>query len=612
MFLLSLLGLILPGLVIGRACGAPRAWTTSFPLSALLLTEIVIGYSLVGVPIRFATVLAATTGVTVLAAAPLVLRRSRRPDSIAAQPAGGAPKPLVAGSLILALLVCLGVLSRTAAHPLSGLDTIWRWDALARLMLVHEHLDYYPPVSAEDFEKYVFPDGMPPLAATVYWWLHAGWGEPLPALTSLPIALQLGLLMALVFFAAQTLVGTAGAYFALISVASSTLLITGVAIGQETGYTALSVAGQLCFALAADREGHAGCVVVAACFAALGALARDYGPVLSVAGLAVLAVQPRTRRWLPCYCLVIAALALPWYARNWDLTGNPLYPHKVAPWFPVHVLHENLMQSYVDFFGLQNLSAAEWVSMLSKLVGGAPLPLLLGMPMAIIAWRKLAAPVLVVTAVTAALWLWSVPYTAGGIEYSLRVLTPAWAALSISAGAAGSLLLRRAEQRVALQAALFLILSLLGMYGFAHAFAFPFGAGRLTEALGASRPQPLDDWHAPLQLAETLEKLDHPSCGVLTDCTYVATALQRRSRFRPVMIWSPQVAFVFDRKMKPSEIRDRLREMQIFFVAFVPHTPNGVFVSDFPFYRDDRRNWEPVILIGGQHNPREALYYLPP
>ncbi len=445
--LLALVSLIVPGLLIGRALRIPFAWSAAFPLSALLLAETVIVYSIVGIPIRLTNVLSLAGAVTVIASALLAFhRRADRNVGPAPEPAQAAPRWLVVGSVALAVAIGLGIFLRNTKYPLSGFDTLFRWEGLARLMLEHESIDYYPPRTPEDFEKYVYPDGLPPLTASVYWCFYAGMGEPFPPLTAIVVVLQFTSILALTFFAANELMGKTGAYAALAALAASSLFITGVAIGQETGYTALSVAGQFCFGLAATRQPRAAPVIVAACFAAMGALAREYGPVLAVAGLMVLASQPQTRRWLPLFCLIVLVLSAPWYVRNWYLTGNPVYSNSVAGLFPVNPAHAGLLEAYRGYFGLQNLTAEDWFAVLKRLVGRSPLPMLIGIPAMLIGWRRFW-PLIAVTAAAVLLWLWSVPYTGGGLAYSMRVLTPAWVALSISAGAAGVAWLEKCKGR---------------------------------------------------------------------------------------------------------------------------------------------------------------------
>jgi hypothetical protein len=96
-----------------------------------------------------------------------------------------------------------------------------------------------------------------------------------------------------------------------------------------------------------------------------------------------------------------------------------------------------------------------------------------------------------------------------------------------------------------------------------------------------------------------LQASELPPCGVLTDDNYLAVALQRRSKFRPTTLWSPEVEFVLDVDLPPSEIRRRLREKNILLVSVTTGTYDSLFSSRLPFYRDDSAAWQPVVAVPG-------------
>ena len=285
MILLVIIGLVLPGYALARVLRAPAPLAAAFPLSSLLLAEIVIGFTLLGVPIAFGTVLIAlgiAAAVTLIASH----RRWSKPQLDAPSESPDIHEAtgwLVGVVAALVVLVLSGMADRTILYPLSGADTSFRWEALARQMLEQQSLAYYPPITAEDFHSYTYPDGFPPLVSTAYWWLYAAHGAPWPASTSIVIVLQAASCLALVFYAARTLFGTMGGLLALAALASASLFNTGIAIGQETGYTALFFAGQLAFAIAVTRQPSMNLAVMAGLFAGLGALAREYGPALRCA-----------------------------------------------------------------------------------------------------------------------------------------------------------------------------------------------------------------------------------------------------------------------------------------------------------------------------------------
>src|SRR5947209_8673083 len=78
MIVLAVLGLVLPGYLLARALRVPAPWGAAMPLSALLLTEWVVVYALLGMPVRFCTIGIPVLVITVVAAA-FVRRRTSGP-----------------------------------------------------------------------------------------------------------------------------------------------------------------------------------------------------------------------------------------------------------------------------------------------------------------------------------------------------------------------------------------------------------------------------------------------------------------------------------------------------------------------------------------------------
>ncbi len=605
MISLAILGLFLPGYLVAGGGRSLLAGAAAFPLSALLITASVVMLALAGLPIRFGNALAVVVTLTLLGY--FLSRRAANsgPSAVAVAPetttATWFPTIIVCA---LTGLLLTGVLVRTALYPLSGYDTVFRWEALARVILVDQGLAHYPPLSAADFEHYTYPDGIPPLTAAVYWWLYAAWGEPCPRLTSLPIMLQIASCLALVFYAARAAWGNFAGLLATLTLASSTLFISAVAIGQETGYTALGVAGQLACAMAAWRRPEARLVVLAGLFAALGALAREYGLALMLCGGIAIAIDRCTRRYLALFCAVALGVAAPWYLRNWVRTGNPLYSLDTPFGFPVNVVHSALIASYRDQFGLATISPAGWILLALQLFFGALAPIGLGILGVASAGRRgnscAAAALLGIS-----LWLWSIPFTAGGFEYSLRVLSPTWAALAIVAGAA-RLSIPGNTKSYGVRGAVFSLLALACAVATVACWSLPVGPTQLFAAALSTRNFPDDDLAVQLQSIKAVEDAGLRPAGVLTDDCYVAAALQRHGKFFPVMVWSPRVEYVFNPQVPPAEVRRRLREDNIMYVAV--HQSNLPYLCRFPFYAEDTKNWRVIPSTMNLH----VVFFLPP
>src|SRR4051794_32181269 len=78
MIVLAVLGLVLPGYLLARALRVPAPWGAALPLSALLLTQSVVAYSLLAIPVRFGTIGIPLLVVTAVAAA-FACRRTSEP-----------------------------------------------------------------------------------------------------------------------------------------------------------------------------------------------------------------------------------------------------------------------------------------------------------------------------------------------------------------------------------------------------------------------------------------------------------------------------------------------------------------------------------------------------
>lgn len=610
----AILGLMLPGYLLAMALGLRLRLPAAFPLSALLLTTVVIGFSILGVPIRFGTVGACLGVWTIIFSILSLLRKKPAVSNESDQQTVKISRPLIAGCLGITLLIVAAMALRTIMYPLSGYDTFTRWESLALSMLSRESLAFYPPVTAEDYSIYFIPDGFPPLVASVYWWIYAAVGQQLQQATAISVVLQYVSCLALVFQGTLRAFSTRAAWFSLCAFSTATLLIEGFAMGQETGFTALSVAGQLCFALVAVRKPALPPVVTAALFAALGALSREYGPALAIAGFSVLLWHPNTRRYLGTFAIIAAACSAPWYIRNWAITGNPFYSHALPGGFTINTIHVALVASYADIFSLRQLSTTQQLEDAMMLCYGAPLPFLFGIPYGVIRWRD-SAPMLMTAGVVTLLWMWSVSQTSGGFHYSMRVLTPAVTALAIPAGAALNYLSGRGKKYCGLLRFPAISICLASsLYAIGFAASHPYLPSANLDAISSSHIGTPELCSSEQQIAEYLETdyyLDlHglASAGVLTDDQFLATMLKRTDHFRPVMIWSPEVDFVFDRKLGPQEIARRLVEKDIRILSIDRTTANYPFLSRFGFYKDTAGIMQRLEAIPGS----TELYLITP
>lgn len=355
-----------------------------------------------------------------------------RPAARAAEPAGPAPGGArAAWALGAAAALALAVIGyRAVAQPLTGPDTAFRWDFLARQIVRERGFGFYPAVSDADFTVYMWPEGIPPLLSLLYAWGYLGAGT-LAAASTAPVVVGVALLdFALVAILASRIAGREAAGWAAALLAGSALNSWSLSMGQETGLTTLGV-----LALAWAIGGAAPDWRLAGLAAAVAGLSRDYGAALVPAGAAWLALRRRPWREVAGFLGVAAVALVPWYGRVWARAGSPLYDVDLFGWLRVNPMHAGLMASYADRYGVAGHAAQRarellpllWPLGAGVLLGGLAAARVRGAWTAGSSWLALA---------WLGLWLWSVGYTAGGISYSLRVLCPVLALASVAGGAA--------------------------------------------------------------------------------------------------------------------------------------------------------------------------------
>jgi hypothetical protein len=415
-------GLLVPGWLLGRMLRTRAGLTGAFLGSAAVLFHVVLALAAIGLPLNFSHLTGGLTAVSLVFW--LVERQSAR--TMKAEP--GAPAPPWSRQHWLLLPAVLGVASialKAGLEPLSGVDNGFRWDQLARQMLHTGRLDFYPPVTDQDFLLYFWCDGIAPLVSDLYLWCYLSLGQELRGATT-PLVIGQGLLLfGVVYQLAARHAGPAGGRAATALLASSALLLWGVAMGQETGLTALSLAAMLLFLDHYRTDSRTGWLIWAGLAAGIGALSREYGLAFVPLGWFALQHSGRLRRGAVAFTLAAAAIALPWFIRNWIKTGNPLFSHELGGLFPVNPAHRACMQGIAELTRYwESPRQLAWIA--AALATLAPLPLGAGLVSGMRRWRDFA-PWTLAMVVMIGLWLWSLRQTAGGAVYSLRVLTPALA-----------------------------------------------------------------------------------------------------------------------------------------------------------------------------------------
>ena len=434
---LILAGLLLPGVIWARAARWPLAGLAGGVLSALGLFSGVMVLNGCGVRVTGFTLGGWQAG---FAIAGLVYSHRTRP---AAAPTKFAPAEWWIALPALPMIAV--AVWRAVTQPLPGADVDFRWNYLAEIIVNSGGLTHYPASSAADFTQYFWPDGIAPLVASLYAWTYLAAGSTAKIWTALPVLLQFAGLLTLLLALGRQWGGARGGWFACALGGATMLLQFAFNLGQETGLTALGVGGLAYYLTQWERTRRADLLVPAAACAALAACAREYGLIFPLVGAGWVLVA--RGGWRPTLGLALGALVLPatWHLRNWLRTGNPFYAQDVAGIFPVNPVFADWMRGYVGIYGPPLRQWSGWVE-IGRLIGLTALPASVGLLAGTILWRRQpgGTGTLALAGASVACWLGSVSFTAGGIFYSMRVLSPL---LVLGCGWGGAALTRAVSGR---------------------------------------------------------------------------------------------------------------------------------------------------------------------
>lgn len=573
---LLIAGLIAPGAALLRALRLPCSLGASFAASAVILYGSALTLDALGRPLSLASL---TTALALATAAALFASRRR-------EAANGTPTPDSAGDPgLLAPFTQLGALAPVMLlfwaviafllfrEPLAGPDIQFRWAFLPEQWLRHGNLDFYPPVSASDFLSYFWVESIPPGVASLHAWAFACGGGFAAAWTIPVTALQFLALHDLAWRAGAAVGGERAARPAAVLVAACPLLAWSCRLGQETGLTtlaALGLAGSLLRWRATARPAWA---AAAGLFAALGATTREYGLVFPALALVALAAGRAPRAAWRAFGVAALPIALAWPLRCALRTGNPFYSLDVAGLLPVNRVFVTWIADHRALFGAALADGGGWLYALRWFALGAA-PALLGW-IALAALARQHRPAILGAGAIAAflgLWLMSVPYTVGGLFYSLRVASPA---LALGAVVAGVVVSRRSAAGV--------YNALLGVFLLA------------TLPLTLLLPQnpahtPLRDWPLPWhpvappalagadKIVPAILATGDRDSVVLTDSPGFQALLAPHG-LHAVPFWSPQAAWLFDPQIAPADAARRWRESGLHLVVLSKFAPAVAFVN---------------------------------
>ncbi|WP_129049107.1 hypothetical protein [Oleiharenicola lentus] len=548
--MLVLSGLLLPG--AGWAFGArlPLPWLAAGIISALVLLAGVIGLSAAHVPISLVSLSLWLAGVGLAGG---WYWRSRPGISAPASRTNWQDCWLALPVLPMLIVACW----RALTQPLSGVDVDFRWNHLALQLVAQQGLDFYPPVSPPDFTRYFWADGISPLVAGLYAWTYLAAGSTAKVWTAIPVVAQMLGLVFLVQALSRLWSSDHRSGWIGVALAGCCMLLQfAFNLGQETGLTALGVGGLMYYLTRWQRGEGEGLLLLAALCGGLVACAREYGPLYP--GVSALWLLWRGSGWRTCGRFVAAALLLPglWHLRVWIITGNPLYAHDLGSLFPGNPVFSAWMQAYMEAYGGVLAQAVGWRE-LGRLIVVSALPATAGVAAGIVVMRKRPEAGLGLLLVAAGLctWIISIPYTAGGLFYSMRVLSP----VLLLGCAWGGAVLATLVVRKGLRVACGLVLVVWSLDASLRALTIPLNPYRTPVRAWPDAGGTYQVEFAREAAAFVAAAIPHIEGRVLSDSAGLQHLFQEGDRdFVP--LWSPDVRFLFANEAD-SDAGGRLRRL---------------------------------------------------
>ena len=579
-------GLFLPGFFIARSLRAPLPWASAFPFSLLVLFHSVFWLGVFHIALSLWTVLPCLLVVT--GAGAWFARKSGASKEVKGAETWDRESRIL---LISSAVVGAVLVARSAISPLIGFDARFRWDFLARRILALRGFDFYPPLTPADFRTYFYVDGIPPLVSFTQWWLYVSAGEYLPVLISIFVTAQFICTLVFTYGAASSLFSRRAGVLAAAMLAACPLFFKSTVLGQETGLTALSIAATIYFIVTATPENERRGMIAAGLAAAVCALSREYGWMALIAGAIALIWRRQSLRQVMMFAGVAAAVAAPWYLRNWALTGNPFYSLSLDG-FAVNPIHVGIMEQYRALLGVSHWSLSNWIAIVPFLLTFAAPQMLAGIPGALTQFRE-RGYLMVIAVLFFGVWLQSVGYTSGGLAISTRVLSPMMVALSISAGGFLERLTQRGRWRGAVLAAILVLQGWTALHGVLYPNnPSTLGVGEWSK--NVFRPVPAD---AEFLLADQFRNYVPAGTRVLSDSAHLHAALIDKG-IEVVPVWSPEVRFIFS--TTPEEATRRLRELHIESIAYYPRSFNTRYlVKASQFYASLPKGWRIRAQIPG-------------
>lgn len=558
---------VIPAWLVTRKVAATASWPASFIFAVVGLTNMVMLFSAVSIPLAPWSL--CLGWMLVCGTLYLVLPRHRPAHS--GDSGLRSLDPIDRWLFLPAVPGLVVLLYRATTQALFGIDTVFRWDYLAREMAQQQSLEFYPPTLARHFKIYSWPDGIAPAVSSIYLWIYDLSGKVRPLLTAPAVALQYAIVLTLVYFLGRKYFSPRAGVAGVAVLASSPIAVWATAMGQETGLLTSALLAMLYYLPRQASEEQLADVAIAALAAGMGGLAREYGLAFPVFGLALAATRKLSRRALIVFAITAALACGPWYLRNWMRTGNPLYGIDLAGLFPNPAVHAWLMKSIALESGWPAVPP-RWSLFLSLTLG--PVAVLSGAGLGLIRPRPYA--LLAGVGLGIIIWCLSVPYTAAGFINSTRVLSPALVVGAVVGGATFARLASTRRRRLGGT----VVLLVFSLPAALQALTLPAPLYRVPPREWLRAGNGSNDYHA-LPLFNELARW----AGAHGILTLGPDALLTSKGATTVPLWSPDVHFLFEPLPAP-EVARRLRSRDIAFVLLTKGRINERLLAHSPFLTD--------------------------
>ncbi|HOK03788.1 MAG TPA: hypothetical protein P5270_04330 [Victivallales bacterium] len=453
-------------------------------------------------------------------------------------------------------------------------DQLFRWDFLAYKIFEEKNFSFYPPVKAEDFYHYLYPDGLPPMVSFLYFWLYESFGSYITSLTGILVVTQFVTLSLLCYAIFKRNYGSLSPFFLFAVISSSSLLFYSIHIGQESCFIGISLTGVILYLFYSEKKNSSENAILAGFFAALGALSREYGYIIFITSILLL-VGRRNIWYIIIFLLSALIFSLPWYVRNLYVAGNPFYSNDFFALFNVNKVHIEIFNVYKEHLSLfKNLQSI--VDALLTLLAISFVPLVFGIAGIFLAFRRYMLILLFLISFIG-LWIYSVALTPGGILHSLRVLAPLIPILSISSC--------EIFNKIRKKNILLLFIFFMDFLSLLQSFTIPVNIFRAPKKYFWDFSFGQHIFYSEEELAKYAKLIDKNTV-ILTDEAIFHSQVSRHPEYnmKTASIWSPEFEFLFNKRLTAKECLKRLKEKNIHYLCINKTSLNFIYFKQYPFF----------------------------